>query len=116
METEQDFEQDVITTDIHGNNFRAVALLDTGCHHGNWISKRLVQDLGKLCEISPAPSTTTAHKKNKKGDKSAIAAEKERQRKEKAALKEWRKQAKQGDSSQEASQQFVQYQEDEVQG
>ena len=30
----------------------ATALLDTQCHTGNWISKRLVQRLGKLSSIS----------------------------------------------------------------
>lgn len=32
----------------------ATALLDTQCQFGNWISRRLVQELGKLKDILPA--------------------------------------------------------------
>lgn len=37
---------DIKVADVHDNYKLAVAILDTGCHAGNWISRNLVERLG----------------------------------------------------------------------
>ncbi|KAI4222299.1 MAG: hypothetical protein L6R36_006245 [Xanthoria steineri] len=50
--TAKKFQYDIKAIDVHDKYKFAVAILDTGCHTGNWISRRLVERLGRQDEIS----------------------------------------------------------------
>ncbi|KAI4236757.1 MAG: hypothetical protein LQ349_002365, partial [Xanthoria aureola] len=59
----QKFEHGIKVADVHDNFKLAVAILDTGCHAGNWISRDLVERLGwqdKISQDYESPNLTDA--------------------------------------------------------